>query len=165
MNRLLAPSVPKAFRERLKRFDPALDVVFNCERERWEIHRFSRGKWHWVLAVENEDESYRPLDRRVFKKLWEMDIIIKFGSVANYERYLDEKQKKWQDDYQKDIDHEMKWKIKDDRKLWQEAAENLRSGRINDPPQERDKKIISYPKREVSDESLECIGANNKAVV
>lgn len=146
LSNVLAPSVPEGFRRKLKFIDERLDVAFNCQTERWEIRRLSRGNWHWVLNVENEDESYRPLDNRTLKKLQEMDIIAKYGSVANYERYLDEKLKRWQEAEQKTIDHERKWDLKDDRRLWQEAAENLRSGIINDPPKEKEKKIISYSK-------------------
>jgi hypothetical protein len=142
--KILAPSVPKHFSDRLKAFDKNLKAVFNCGTERWEIYRYSRGRWHWIIAVENDDESYRPLDERVFRKLYEIDIIARYGSVANYERHLDEKKKRWQDNEQKNMDYELRCDIKDDRKLWQRAAENFRSGKVNDPPEEKERKIFSY---------------------
>ena len=143
---VLAPSVPKDFIRKLKDVDENLTIVFNCITERWEVHRFSKGRWQWILAVEEEDGSYRKLDNRIFKKLTEMDIIAKWGSVANYERHLDEKQKKWQDNYQKDVDHELKYDIKDNNIQWQEAIDNFRSGKVNPAPMHSDKKITSYPK-------------------
>lgn len=144
--KVLAPSIPEGFRKRLKDFDNKLEVAFNCQTERWELYRISRGKVHWVMAIEEEDGSYRPLDERVFKKLYEIDVIARYGSVANYEKYMDEKQKKWQDGEQKKADHELRYDIKDTWPQWQKAAEEARSGRINDPPEEKERKIISYSK-------------------
>lgn len=145
MEAVLAPSISDSFKKRLNRFDSNLKTVFNCETERFEIHRWSGGRWHWVIAVENEDETFRPLDGRIFKKLYEMDIIARFGSIANYTKHLDDKQKKWQDGEKKKMDYEMREDIKADKSLWQKAAENAKSGLINPPPEERVKKIISYP--------------------
>ena len=131
----------------MKLIDKDLHVVFNRLSGRWEIYRYSKGAYHWILEVENDDSSYRPLDNRTIQKLKEMDIIARWGSIASFERHLDEKQKKWQVDKQKEYDHELKYDLKDDRKLWQMAAENFRSGIINDPPtQKKDRKIISYQK-------------------
>jgi len=96
--------------------------------------------------VSNEDESYRSLDNRVIKKLWRMDIIARYGSVANYEKHLDEKQKLWREKQDKKMNHELRYDIKDNKRLWQRAAENLRSGIINDPPEEKERKIISCSK-------------------
>ena len=144
--KVLAPSVSDGFQERLKTFDSKLEVIFNCQRERWEIYRHSRGKVHWVIAVEGPNGEYRPLDERIFRQLYLNDIIARYGSIANYERHMDEKQKKWQENQQKTMDHELRWDIKNDRKLWQKAAENARSGLINSPPEEKEKKIISYSK-------------------
>ena len=142
--KVLAPNVPKEFQDRLIDFDPCLQAVFNCQTERFEIYRHSKGKVHWIINVENDDGSFRPLDERIFNKLYEMDIIARYGSVANYEKYMDEKQRKWQKERQKEADHELRCDIKDDRKLWQRAAENFRSGIINSPPEEKERKIISY---------------------
>ena len=151
---VLAPSVPEGFQERLKRFDSNLKAIFNCETERFEILRYSRGRYHWIIAVENDDESFRPLDGRIFKKLYEMDVISRWGSIANYEKHLDEKQKKWQDNKQKEYDYELKCDIKSDRKLWQRAAENFRSGIVNELPEEKSRKMYSYQGEK--NESVEC---------
>ena len=142
----LAPSISKNFQKRLKAVDTNLKAVFNCRTERFEIFRWAKGRWHWILAVENENESFRPLDNRIFKKLKEMDIIANWGSVANYERHLDDKLNKWRDNQDKEMNYQLRCDLKDDRKLWQRAAENFRSGIVNDPPEERVKKVISYPK-------------------
>lgn len=96
------------------------------------------------MTIQNENETFRPLDCRTLRKLREIDIIAIYGSVANYERHLFEKQKKWQDGQQKTSDHELRCDIKDDRKLWQRAAENFRSGIVNSPPEEKERKVISY---------------------
>ncbi len=142
---ILAPSVPEGFEKRLYNFDPALKVMFNCDTERWELYRCVGGRMHWILAIENEDESYRPLDDRIFKKLYEMDIIARWGSIDNYDKHLDAKQKKWQDDRQKEMDHQFYSDIRADKHLWQKAAENARSGIINDPPEQKGRKVISVP--------------------
>ena len=142
--KVLAPTVPSGFLKRLKSFDKNLNVAFNCQTERWEIYRYAKNKWHWIIAVENENESYRPLDERIFKKLYEMDIIARWGSVANYEKHLDEKLSKWRQGQDNEMNHQLRSDIKDDRKLWQRAVENMRSGIINNPPEEKDRKIISY---------------------
>ena len=131
----------------LKLIDKNLDVGFNRITGRWEIWRLGRKGWEWILQVENEDETYRPLDNRTLRKLREMDIISRWGSIDNYERHLDEKQKKWKEDRQKEYDHELRCDLKDDKILWRRAAENFRSGIVNDPPeQKKDKKAISFPK-------------------
>lgn len=143
---VLAPSISKGFKKRLKNFDPNLKVVFNCETERFEILRYSSGRWHWVIAIENEDGSFRHLDERIFKRLYEMDIISRFGSIENWEKHMDEMQENWRKEQDKKNDHELKCKIKDDRKLWQRAEENFRSGIVNEPPEEKNRKIISYSK-------------------
>lgn len=134
---------PKGFVEELKLIDSNLDAVFNRISCRWEIYRLSNKGWQWILEIENDDNSYRPLDNRTLKKLREMDIISRWGSVDNFERHLDEKLKKWQEDRQKEIDHERKCDLKDDRHLWQRAIENAQRGILNGPPEEKiDKKVI-----------------------
>ena len=145
---ILAPSIPDSFQKRLRLFDRNLKAIFNCETERFEIWRYAEktGRWNWIIAVENDDESFRKLDERIFRKLFQMDIIARWGSIANYERHLDEKQKNWQNEKQKKMDYELKYDLKDDRKLWQMAAENARSGVFNNPPIQKDRKIISYQK-------------------
>ena len=142
----LAPSISSKFQKQLKKIDPYLRVSFNCATERFEIYRWSNGGWHWIIAVENADESFRPLDNRIFKKLHQMDIIKRWGSVANYEKHLDEKLQNWKDEKQAKMDYEIKCDLKNDRKLWQKAADNFRSGIVNDPPDKRNKKVISYSK-------------------
>lgn len=137
---VLAPSVSDDFQKQLKQIDPYLKAAFNCQTERFEIYRWAKGGWHWIIAVENEDESFRPLDSRIFKKLHQMDIIKRWGSVANYEKHLDEKLKNWKDEKQAKMDYELRCDLKDDRKLWQRAAKNFRSGIVNDPPEQRAKK-------------------------
>lgn len=139
-------SAPEGFIQELHNLDRNLEAAFNRVSGRWEIYRLTRRGWDWILCVENEDESYRPLDMRTIKKLREIDIIARWGSVAAFERHLDEKQKKYQDNCQKEIDHDTKYDIKDNRKLWQEAAENFRRGIINSPPKVEGKKMISCPK-------------------
>lgn len=141
--------VSEAFIKDMKLIDYNLRVVFNRLSRRWEVYRYSKGAYHWILEVQNDDGSYRPLDQRTIKKLREMDIICCWGSVANYERHLDEKQKKWQDNKQREYDYELKCDLRDDRKLWQMAAENFRSGIINNPPIQKDRKIMSYQKEAV----------------
>ena len=136
----------KSFMEDMRMIDRNLHVVFNRLSRRWEIYRYSQGTYHWILEVCNDDKSYRPLDNRTIKKLYEIDIICRYGSIANFERHFDEQQKKWQSDRQKEMDYELKCDLKDDRYLWQRAAENVRSGIINDPPIQKDRKAISYQK-------------------
>lgn len=139
----------ESFMRDIKLIDRNLDVVFNRLSGRWEIYRYSRGTYHWILEVCNDDKTYRPLDNRTIKKLHEIDIIARWGSIANFERHFDEQQKKWQSDRQKEMDYELKCDLGDDRNLWQRAAENLRSGRINEPPIQKDRKVISYQKGEL----------------
>ncbi len=146
----LAPSVPRHYLDELKLIDRRLYLAFSCDNERWEVYRTdSKGQLHWVLRWENEDGSFRQLDPRLFTKLREIDIIARYGSVANYENYLDSKLAKWKDDKNKEDNHELECDLKSDRHLWQRAAENFRSGIVNDPPEQRDRKIISYPERNV----------------
>ena len=120
----------KSFISELKLIDNKLDVAFNRVSGRWEVYRLSNKGWQWILVVENEDESYRPLDNRVLKKLREIDIIARYGSVAGYERHLEEKLKKYKNSIQKDSDHELQCDIKDDKVLWHSAMENFKSGKI-----------------------------------
>ena len=118
----------EGFVKDLKLIDNRLDVAYNRKSGRWEIYRLSNRGWQWILEVSEEDGSYRQLDSRTLNKLRQMDIIARFGSVANYERHLDEKLRKYKESEQRKNDHELKCDIKDDKKLWQRAAENLRSG-------------------------------------
>ncbi len=147
---VLAPSVPKYYLDKVKLIDKNLDIAFNCDTERWDVYRLDKyGRQHWVLRWENEDGSFRQLDPRIFAKLREMDIISRYGSIANYENHLDSKLAKWKEGKDKEDNHELMCDIKDSRHLWQRAAENFRSGIVNDPPEQRDRKIISCPKGEV----------------
>jgi hypothetical protein len=143
---ILAPTVSKSFQKRLRNFDPNLRAIFNCETERFEILRWASNKWNWIIAVENDDNSFRPLDERIFKKLYEMDIIARYGSIANWEKHMDEMQAKWRKSEDDRDNHNLKCDLKDDRILWQRAEENFRSGIVNDLPEEKHKKIISYAK-------------------
>jgi len=120
----------KSFVRNLKAVDHKLDVVFNRVSGRWEIYRLSNGTYHWILEVANDDGSYRPLDTRTINKLYEMDVVARYGSVEAFERHLDDMQKKWRDSEDRRDEHELKWQIKDDRKLWQRAVENARSGKV-----------------------------------
>lgn len=128
---VLAPSLSRSFDEQMKAIDHRLHAAFNCDAERWQIFRYTeRGNETWIMTVKNDDDSFRPLDGRTIKKLRDMDIIARWGSVANYERHLDEKMGKYKSDMQKESDHEMKCNIKDNKVLWQRAIENARSGNI-----------------------------------
>ena len=137
---------PDSFLCQLKSIDDNLDIAFNRLSGRWEIYRKSNGTYHWILEVSNEDGSYRPLDNRTIRKIYEMDIILRYGSVTNFEKYMDELQAKYRSDIDKESNHKLKWDIKDDKVLWQRATENAQRGLINDLPEEKSKKIISYSK-------------------
>jgi hypothetical protein len=136
----ICPKAETWFKHELKLIDERLDVAFNPKTARWEIHRLGSKGWEWILSVENDDESYRPLDRRTLIKLCEMDIISHWGSIENYEKHLEEKQDKWKKGQQKIIDHEFKWDLKDDKILWQRAIENAKSGIVNDLPEQKVRK-------------------------
>ena len=142
----IEPSISESFITELHNLDRNLEVAFNRVSGRWEIWRLTRRGWDWILEVSNDDETYRPLDMRTIRKLREIDILARYSSVANFERHLDEKQKRYQENCQKEADHELEWDLKDNRKLWQEAAENFKRGIINSPPKVQDRKIISCPK-------------------
>lgn len=144
----IEPSKPKSFCNDLRLIDKNLDVVFNRVSGRWEAWRLSQKGWEWILQIENDDETYRPLDNRTLKKLRDMDIIARWGSIENYENHLEEKQKKWKADQDKIDDHELKYDIKDNKVLWQRAIENAQSGIINDLPETKERKICSYSKEE-----------------
>lgn len=120
----------ESFIKKLKLLDKNLDVAFNRVTGFWEIYRLSEKGWQWILQVENDNGTYRPLDNRTLKKLWEMDVIARWGSIDNFEKQWDAKHAKWKSDKDKTDNHIMKTMIKEDRVLWQEAAENLRSGRL-----------------------------------
>lgn len=136
----------ECFVRQMRLIDNNLDVAFNRATGKWEIYRLTNKGYEWIHCVENEDESYRPLDNRTLAKLREMDIIARYGSVRDYERHMDDKQKEWQRKEQERIDHELKYDIKDNKLLWDSAKENAQYGRVNEQPVEQSKKIISYQK-------------------
>jgi hypothetical protein len=114
----------------LRLIDNNLEAVFNRISGFWEIYRLSEKGWQWILQVEDSNGNYCPLDNRTLKKLREMDIISRHGSIDAFERHMDSKQDKYKVDEQKKMDHELKCDIKDDKVLWQRAMENFKSGVI-----------------------------------
>ena len=133
----------------LKLIDNALNVVFNRFSGRWEIYRCSRGIYHWILEVSEEDGSYRPLDNRIIKKLYEMDVLRKYGNAKRYDEYLQNKVNSWRKKKDEEDNEDIMSQLKDEKFLWQRAAENAQSGLVNDPPEQKSKKIISYSKEDV----------------
>jgi len=131
---ILSPKVPDWFKDELYIIDKNLTCLFNCRLERFKIYRRTKIGWDCILTIENDDGTFRPIDRRPLAKLREMDIVARWGSLAAYEKYLDDKLAEWKKQQNIKDDHEIKCDLKNDRHLWKEAAENFRSGRINDRP-------------------------------
>lgn len=60
----------KAIWEDIKRYDSALELVWNNEVNRWEVWRNSQsGRKMFITRMENSDGSYRPIDRRLLSYL------------------------------------------------------------------------------------------------
>ena len=79
----LAPALNKTEWERIKQFDPALDIEWDNKIDRWKLYRFSKkGKTFekrdkkgrvYILTLQNKDGSYRPLDGRLYHYLRKID--------------------------------------------------------------------------------------------
>lgn len=65
----MCPSYNEGVWDKIKRYDPALELRWNQRLGRWELWRKGRTQYCMVLRVENPDGSYRPIDERLLKYL------------------------------------------------------------------------------------------------
>jgi hypothetical protein len=94
-NRGSVAFAPDDFRRKLHEMDPDLEITWHPIRERWLV--WMRRPtfqtpicWGWLLLfpVQNEDKSHRPLDERVFARLYGASAH-KWGSAREYFRAVE----------------------------------------------------------------------------
>jgi len=64
-------TVDEGFTADLKRIDTLLDTRWNALKSRWEIYRDGL----YIMTVRSNDGGYRPLDNRVFQRLFVIDTV------------------------------------------------------------------------------------------
>ena len=104
-----SPGYHKGAWEAIKRYDAALQLIWNAELNRWEVWR--RGPRHrvMVLRLTNADGSYRPVDSRLLWYLVNNDGY-KYKNSSELEREFrdyEQKQDKAVEDKFHDNIHEM----------------------------------------------------------
>jgi len=100
---------PPRFREQLKELGEELEVVWNSYDERWQVfmrkptihHPIGRG-WLFLLKVQNEDGSYRPLDERTLSTLF-LSSRKKWGSGVKYWEAVQREEEREQEQRDKDL--------------------------------------------------------------
>lgn len=127
--------------KKLKNYDPGLFVEWDKEKCLWMVKRKAPdgGVWH-LFYVQEPDGTYRALDDRVMKEVYECDIMRHFESPGAYHRFIQDKnatvtlkEKNLREDY-------LRWWNRDHKTEWNEAIENAKRGvlgRNNEEPKPR----------------------------
>jgi len=117
----LAPALNKAAWDKVKQYDPALELDWDCRINRWKLYRRSAKKKAWdkrvngrtfIVTVQNKDGSFRPVDNRLLYHLMDCDTW-RFKDAAEMDRNLFEREriKEQRDDEQltKDLEERGKY--------------------------------------------------------
>jgi hypothetical protein len=99
-NRGSVAFAPTWFMEKLREVGPELSCTWNPIKERWQIwaekprmqNPICSG-WVLLFVVQNEDGSYRPLDERVFARLYEASAMKWGNGKAYFEAIVREKER------------------------------------------------------------------------
>lgn len=70
---MTAPSYNKEEWARIKRYDPALELRWNAELNRWELWRRGKNRMVFIVRLENSDGTFRTLDKRLLNYLVNCD--------------------------------------------------------------------------------------------
>jgi len=115
--------------KRIKKYDRHLIVDWDAEKELFAIkRRASDGSLHHCFYVQNEDGSFRPLDDRVLKELYECDIWKHFATPGDYHKFIQQKNRDVQLKHDNIRKEYLKWWNKEHKKEWSEALENANRG-------------------------------------
>lgn len=98
--------------ESIKRFDPALELKFNNETGRWELHRKSRGKFHFILTLETTDGQPCGVDMRLKQILYDCDNW-KYKDVKSWARELNQKARDRVTKQKRNLHDKIHWTVKD----------------------------------------------------
>ncbi len=141
----MRPALDKAVLKRIKNYDDRLFVEWDVNLERWALKRRAEdGQVFHIFYVQNEDGSFRQLDDRVIKEIYECDIWRHFDKPGDYHRFIQEKNFR-HELKEKDLRQEyMKWWHKEHKTEWKQAIENAQRG-ILDIPKEKETKVYSIP--------------------
>lgn len=140
-----APTFEKRYLKKIKEYDENLDIVWNKEYKRWSLQRFAEGQWHQCFFLNEEDGSYRPVDDRILRDIYECDLWRHFGNDKEAGGRLHEYlQQKKNDDKLKEKNLRrdyLMWYNKEHKNEWKEAIDNMQRG-IIEIPEFNDRKII-----------------------
>lgn len=129
------PSFDKEYLRQIQEYDPNLNIIWDADFERWAIKRFAEGKWHHCFFLNEEDGSYRPVDNRLIKDIWECDLWKNFGNDEGAGKRLHEfiQEKRFQANLkEKTLRREfLAWYNRDHKTEWKEAIENAKRGQLN----------------------------------
>ena len=104
--------------KRLHEIDPALSVIWNEDKDRYEIWRKAEDKDHLIFTVQNEDGSFRELDQRVVERIKEIDSWTGYNAALECEQADEkgqqEKQEKFKETMREEVYPRLKHAIKKD---------------------------------------------------
>lgn len=140
------PSINKRIEKKIKEYDPDLFVEWDMDRERWALKRRDlKGDIHHIFFIQNEDGSFRPLDERIMKELYECDLWRHFGRMdcgSEYYKFFTEHNKAVELRHNTIRQEYLKWWNKDNKKEWAKAIDNAKQGILS---KESETKFYSIP--------------------
>lgn len=71
---MIAPSYNDTVWHNIERYDPALRLKWNGDVGRWELWRQGRERLWLIVRIENQDGSFRRIDRRLLDYLVSCDM-------------------------------------------------------------------------------------------
>ncbi len=157
---------PRDIVREVQRIDPRLRIVLQyfpaTEECRWVIYREDKyGEYHHVFSVQNDDNSYRPLDQRVIFKLHDIDMWNYRNTNDHWNKRIIEPMERQKNRIKSDLDEKTD-NVFNENKWGQELmVENIRNGKgpFSIPQRRKSRKIFSYKgqrlRREAADEIVE----------
>lgn len=138
----MKPEPDKLILKKIKDYDPRLFVEWDDSKNLWMMKRnASDGSVQHCFYIQNEDGSFRPLDNRVMKELYECDIWKHFKNGSEYHKFLADhnaavslKHETIRQDY-------IRWWNKEHKTEWKEAIDNAQR-KVLEIPKESERKII-----------------------
>jgi len=138
----MPPTANEVILEKIKNYDPHLIVDWDHERELWAIKRkASDGSIQHCFFVQNEDGSFRPLDNRVMRELYECDIWKHFKNAGEYHQFIQDKNAAVSLKAETIRQDYLNWWNREHKTEWKQAMNNAQRG-VLDIPEEKEKNIF-----------------------
>jgi len=127
----MKPTLDEKILKLVQSYDPHLSIEWDCDKCLWALNRKTDdGRTHHVFFIQSDDGSFRPLDERIMKEIYECDIWRHFDNAKDYHEFIQEKNRTHQLKQENLRKEFLQWQNKEHKTEWKAALENAQRGRL-----------------------------------